>query len=243
MAVSNPFRSESGVGHGGGLTECRLCARLVTWREGQKDSVPKRFLGAVAAHGFWGRPVPAFGDPRGWLAIVGLAPAAHGANRTGRMFTGDRSGDFLYAALHRAGLSSQPASSHRGDGLALAGVLITAALRCAPPGNKPSSEELAVCNAYLRADLAGMSALRVVLALGGIAHQATLRALPPATRATMGEARFGHGRELHVPGGCWLVDSYHVSQQNTFTGRLTAAMFDTIVSRCLELASGEVIDG
>lgn len=218
----------------GGLISCRKCPRLVAFREDCGLRVPPRFRQAVAQHGFWAKPVPAFGDRNAFLAIVGLAPAAFGANRTGRMFTGDRSGDFLYAALHRFGLASQAESRHRDDGLELFGVFVTAALRCAPPKNRPLPEELASCRSYLRADLASLPRLRVIVALGRIAHEAVLAAWPGGNPKP--KPHFAHGAEYLLPGGVFLVDSYHVSQQNTFTGRLTAAAFDTILTRCLQLA-------
>lgn len=219
------------------LLSCRKCLRLVGFRESCALRVPPRFREEVARHGFWAKPVPAFGDPNAFLAIVGLAPAAFGANRTGRMFTGDRSGDFLYAALHRFGLASQGESQHREDGLALFGVFITAALRCAPPKNRPLPAELAACRPFLQADLASLSRLRVILALGAIAHEAVLAAWPGGCPRP--KPKFAHGREHLLPGGVVLLDSYHVSQQNTFTGRLTAAAFDTILARCLQLAGEE----
>jgi len=220
------------------LLHCRACPRLAAYREAVARKVPPRFRQEVAVHGFWARPVPAFGDPEAWLAIVGLAPAAFGANRTGRMFTGDRSGEFLYAALARAGLASQPESRHRGDGLVLPGVLVTAALRCAPPENKPRPEELARCRGFLAQDLARLAKLEVILALGRIAHEAVLAV---AARELRPKPRFAHGAVLRLPSGVWLVDSYHVSQQNTFTGRLTAAEFDRILARCRELVGKEEI--
>jgi len=237
VAVSNPFTATRAAGRRR-LLACRACPRLVAWREGQAARVPPRFSAWVEEHGFWGRPVPAFGDPRAWLVIVGLAPAAQGANRTGRMFTGDRSGDFLFAALHRAGLASAPRSEHRGDGLELRGALITAPVRCAPPGNRPSTVEQRRCRPFLRADLARCRDLRVVLALGRLAHGTVLTLLreqgcPPARGIV-----FRHGAAWQLPGGVALVDSYHVSQQNTFTGRLTAAMFDDVLRRCRALAAG-----
>ena len=234
--MSNPFTPPNASGPIVPVTECRACPRLVEWRELQAGRVPPRFAAWVGEHGFWARPVPAFGDPAAWLAIVGLAPAAQGGNRTGRMFTGDRSGDFLFAALHRAGLANLPCSDHRGDGLALTGVLITAPLRCAPPGNRPAAAELERCRNFMRADLAACRRLRVVLALGRVAHEAVLRLLREQGTPAEGNARFGHGAAHALPGGVWLVDSYHVSQQNTFTGRLTAAMFDEILGRCRRLS-------
>jgi uracil-DNA glycosylase family 4 len=238
MKESNPFARPEPPVTVRRLVACRACPRLVAWRERQKQLVPPRFRGWVAGHGFWGRPVPAFGDRRAWLAIVGLAPAAQGANRTGRMFTGDRSGDFLYSALHRAGLASAPRSEHRHDGLSLKGVLITAPVRCAPPHNRPTSAEVGRCRMYLRADLAGCRSLRVVLALGRVAHDSVLRLLRERRAEVPEGIRFAHGAFWRLPGGVFLVDSYHVSQQNTFTGKLTAAMFDSVLARCRALASG-----
>ena len=234
--MSNPFAPPAASVPAVPVTECRACPRLVEWRERQAGLVPPRFAAWVREHGFWARPVAAFGDPAAWLAIVGLAPAAQGANRTGRMFTGDRSGAFLYSALHRAGLANLPNSDHRGDGLVLDGVLVTAPLRCAPPGNRPTAAELERCRGFMRADLAACRRLRVVLALGRVAHGSVLRLLREQGTATRGGAGFGHGAAHPLPGGAWLVDSYHVSQQNTFTGRLTAAMFDEVLRRCRRLA-------
>jgi uracil-DNA glycosylase family 4 len=179
--------------------------------------------------------VPAFGGRDAWLVVVGLAPAAQGGNRTGRMFTGDRSGDFLYSALYRAGLASAPHSEHRRDGLKLNGVLITAPVRCAPPANRPSTAEIARCSRYIRADLAGCRRLRVILALGRLAHDTVVRVLREQGAAPRGVG-FRHGATHRLPGGVFLVDSYHVSQQNTFTGRLTAPMFDAVIERCHALA-------
>jgi uracil-DNA glycosylase family 4 len=234
--VSNPFTPPYAAVSLRRLTSCRACPRLVAWRERQARSVPLRFRTWVHGHGFWGKPVPAFGGHDAWLVIVGLAPAAQGANRTGRMFTGDRSGDFLYAALNRAGLANASHSEHRNDGLTLAGVMITAPVRCAPPGNKPSAAEIARCRRFLRADLAACRSLRVVLALGRLAHDAVLRLLREQGENLRG-SRFRHGATWRLPGGVFLMDSYHVSQQNTFTGRLTTAMFDGILERCRSLAA------
>ncbi len=217
------------------LLSCRACPRLVGWREEQAERVPPRFRAWVAQHGFWARPLPAFGDRHAWLAIVGLAPAAQGGNRTGRMFTGDRSGDFLYSALHRAGLASAPHSEHRGDGLTLKGVLITAPVRCAPPHNKPLPAEVVRCRRYIRADLAGCRRLRVVLALGRFAHDAVLALLGEQGERDLPRTGFRHGASHPLPGGIALVDSYHVSQQNTFTGKLTVEMFDLVLERCRAL--------
>jgi uracil-DNA glycosylase family 4 len=205
------------------IVACRRCPRLVKWRE----EVAKTKRAAYRDQTYWGRPVPGFGDPKAKLLIVGLAPGAHGANRTGRMFTGDRSGDFLYAGLHRAGFASQPSSSSRDDGLKLEGAFITAPVRCAPPQNMPTPKEIATCRPYLEREIAILKP-RVYLALGAIAWAATLdhlcwpRPRPP----------FAHGAVLQDQ----IVGCYHVSQQNTQTGRLTAKMFDDVmeaVKRCL----------
>lgn len=214
---------------------CTGCPRLVRYCAEVKATKVKRH----ASWDYWGRPVPGFGDPRARIFIVGLAPGAHGANRTGRLFTGDRSGDFLHAGLHRAGLASQPESTHLGDGLRLVSVYIGAAARCAPPGNRPEPSELARCQAYLCRELELLGELRVVLALGGLAHDAAVRALTavgkPGTDERIGP--FAHGAE-HVlgPGELTLLDCYHVSQQNTFTGRLTPAMLDAVLGRAKKLA-------
>ncbi|HLE60161.1 MAG TPA: uracil-DNA glycosylase [Thermoanaerobaculaceae bacterium] len=238
MKVSNPFAAAGTEKTLRRLVSCRACPRLVGWRERQAELVPPRFREWAARHGFWGRPVPAFGNRGAWLVIVGLAPAAQGANRTGRMFTGDRSGEFLYAALHRSGLASAPHSDHRDDGLELSGVLITAPVRCAPPHNRPTAAEAARCRAYLRADLAGCRSLRVVLALGRLAHDSVLLLLREQGASLPDGIRFGHGAFWRLLEGVFLVDSYHVSQQNTFTGRLTPGMFDTVLARCRALAAG-----
>ncbi len=236
--MSNPFAPSGPAGLRRRLTSCRECPRLVAWRERQASRVPPRFRQWVAEHGFWARPLPAFGDRHPWLVIVGLAPAAQGGNRTGRMFTGDRSGDFLYSALHRAGLASAPHSEHRRDGLKLTGVLITAPVRCAPPANKPLPVEVARCRKYIRADLTACGSLRVILALGRLAHDTVVRLLREQGGDPPRGLTFRHGASHRLPGGVFLVDSYHVSQQNTFTGKLTPAMFDAVLGRCRELAGG-----
>ena len=188
---------------------------------------------------YWGRPVPGFGDPRARLLIVGLAPAAHGGNRTGRVFTGDDSGDWLYGALHRFGFASQSASVARDDGMRLTDLYVTAAARCAPPGNKPTRSELDRCRPYLQAEIALLSRVRVVILLGRIGHEAWLRAsgwwdrLPPAARPP-----FGHGRESRLPDGTVVIASYHPSRQNTQTGRLTRPMWDAVFSRARALLAG-----
>lgn len=208
------------------IPTCGACSRLRRYCHEVAANKVKRY----ADWDYHGRPVPGFGDPQARLLIVGLAPAAHGANRTGRLFTGDRSGDFLFAALHRAGLASQAESTASDDGLRLHGVYISVAGRCAPPANRPTPTELDRCLAFLRQELALLRELRVVVALGGLAHAAVL--------AATGSARcvFAHGGEHPLPSGRVLIDCYHVSQQNTFTGRLTAAMLDAVLKRASEIA-------
>ncbi len=213
------------------ITACTRCPRLVAHRR----EVARTRRRAYADQEYWGRPVPGFGDPQARLLLVGLAPGAHGANRTGRMFTGDRSGDFLYAALHRAGLASQPQAVARHDGLRLTDAYITAAGRCAPPQNRPTAAELANCLPYLEAELRALPRVRVLMALGGIAFEYSLRAL-----RSLGEAmprpkpKFAHGAEV-VIGRYTLLGCYHPSQQNTFTGRLTPAMMDAVLARARAL--------
>jgi uracil-DNA glycosylase family 4 len=187
---------------------------------------------------YWGRGVPGFGDPNARILFVGLAPAAHGANRTGRMFTGDRSGDFLFAAMHRAGLATQPQSVARGDGLTLHDAYIVAAIRCAPPGNKPLPAELSRCSAFLDEEIALLRYVRVVVALGAIAFEAAVRHLERGSRLpARPRPKFAHGAQIELSpsaaGPRWLMGSYHVSQQNTQTGKLTPAMFDAILARAL----------
>jgi uracil-DNA glycosylase len=208
------------------VVSCRACPRLVAWRE----EVGRARRRAFADQEYWARPVPGFGDPDPWIVVVGLAPAAHGANRTGRMFTGDRSGDVLFAALHRAGLASQPISRQRGDGLRLRGCRVTAAVRCAPPGNRPAPEERARCLPYLQRELGLCQGAVVLLALGSLAWDAALRALA----APRPRPRFGHGAEARI-GERWLLGCYHPSQQNVFTGRLTPAMLDEVLARAWQL--------
>ncbi len=212
--------------------DCRKCPRLVEWREACAADPPRRYRGQE----YWARPLSGFGDPRASLAIVGLAPAAHGANRTGRMFTGDRSGDWLYAALHRAGVASAPASVSRDDGLRLSGVWITATVRCAPPANKPTPSERDNCLPYLERELDLLAGSRTILALGSFGWDGALRALAAmGTETPRPKPRFGHLAEAKV--GKWaLVGSYHPSQQNTFTGRLTEPMLDAAIARALELS-------
>jgi uracil-DNA glycosylase family 4 len=205
---------------------CERCPRLREWcREVARVKV-KRF----AAEEYWGRPVPGFGDPHARLLIVGLAPAAHGGNRTGRIFTGDRSGDFLFAALHRSGFSNQPTSVARGDGLRLMGAYIAATARCAPPANKPLPEEIANCREYLTRELALLRDLRAVLALGKIAMEGFLAVLRAQGRVPHRRAyAFGHGVQHDLGDEIALFGSYHPSQQNTFTGKLTPAGMDSVL--------------
>jgi uracil-DNA glycosylase len=209
------------------VTRCRACPRLVAWRE----QVGEDKRAAFRDQDYWARPVPGFGDPAARLVIVGLAPAAHGANRTGRMFTGDRSGDFLYASLHRTGFANQPTSVARDDGLELTGAWITAPVRCAPPANKPTVEERDRCRPYLERELALLADARVLLALGGFGFGVVCGLLGVRPRP-----RFAHGVEVALPDGRWLLGSYHVSQQNTFTGTLTPAMLDDVLLRARALA-------
>jgi uracil-DNA glycosylase family 4 len=213
------------------ITTCVACPRLVRWRE-EVARVKRR---AFREWTYWARPLPGWGDPKARLAIVGLAPAAHGGNRTGRVFTGDRSGDFLYAALHRAGLANQARSVSRDDGLALRGAWVTLSARCAPPGNAPRPDELLRCSPWLERELELLQS-RVVLALGAIAWGTVLRVFRSRGIAVPRPApRFAHGAEVSLPGAPWLVGAYHVSQQNTQTGRLTPAMFDAVLGRAVEL--------
>jgi len=212
---------------------CRRCPRLVAWRERVARDKRAAFVDEV----YWGRGVPSFGDPEAAILVVGLAPAAHGANRTGRMFTGDRSGDWLYKALYRAGLSSQAEGRSADDGLELRGVYITAAVRCAPPGNKPTPEERRNCRPYLERELDSLEGARVIVALGGFAFNQLLRIFRDRGVEIVRPApRFGHGVEVALGEDTVLVGSYHPSQQNTFTGKLTETMFDAIWVRAMELS-------
>jgi len=215
------------------IESCRLCPRLVAWRE--QTAREKR--ASFRDQSYWGRPVPGFGDPDPWLLVVGLAPAAHGANRTGRMFTGDRSGDWLYGALHRAGLASQAESKSRGDGMRMTGVFVTAAVRCAPPDNKPSTAERDACLPWLQAELDLFTRVRVIVALGGFSFQGLLREMRRrGASVPRPQPKFGHGIEVPLDGAT-LLASYHPSQQNTFTGRLTEEMFDGVWNRALEIGA------
>jgi uracil-DNA glycosylase len=211
---------------------CRRCPRLVAWREAQAADPPRRYRGQE----YWARPLSGFGDPQATLALVGLAPAAHGANRTGRMFTGDRSGDWLYAALHRAGLANRPRAESLDDGLRLSGAYVTATVRCAPPANKPTTQERDNCLPFLERELELLENCRTILALGSFGWDGALRALRAmGVEVPRPRPRFGHGAEARL--GEWaLVGSYHPSQQNTFTGRLTEEMLDAAIGRALEMA-------
>ncbi len=212
------------------IVACRACPRLVAWRE----EVARRKRAAFRDQEYWGRPVPGFGDPAARVFVLGLAPAAHGGNRTGRVFTGDRSGDWLYRAMHRVGLASQPTSTHRGDGLVLTGAYVAAAVRCAPPANKPLPEEREACRPFLEREWALLApTVRVIVCLGAFAYEAAavLVGLPRP------RPRFGHAVEVPVDGGLTLLCSFHPSQQNTFTGRLTEEMLDAVFARAVTLAT------
>jgi len=206
---------------------CARCPRLVAWREQVADEKRAMFRDEE----YWGRAVPSFGDPRARVLVVGLAPAAHGGNRTGRIFTGDRSGDWLYRALHRAGFANQPTSVHRDDGLRLTGAYVTAAVRCAPPKNKPTPAERDECLPYLEREIAALPDLKVVVALGAFAAGIVAGQLGVSPRP-----RFGHGVEADAGGGRTLLCSFHPSQRNTFTGLLTEPMLDAIFDRARVLA-------
>lgn len=208
---------------------CRQCPRLVEWRE--QVAIDKR--AAYVDDEYWGRGVPGWGDPDARIAIVGLAPAAHGANRTGRMFTGDRSGDWLYRAMYRAGLASQPEAVSADDGLELSGAWVTSPVKCAPPANKPTAAERDRCAPFLLEEFELLANLKVVIALGGFGHAEMARLLGISPRP-----KFGHGSVATAADGTVLLGSYHVSQQNTFTGRLTEVMLDAVFARAVEL-SGE----
>lgn len=214
------------------VVECRRCPRLVAWRE--RVALERR--AAYADWTYWGRPVPGFGDPAAPVLVLGLAPAAHGGNRTGRVFTGDRSGDFLFSSLWRCGLASQPVSRHRGDGLRLRDCWVAAAVRCPPPGNRPTPAERDRCLPYAAAELQLLDRVRVIVCLGAFAWDAALRVRAALGRpAPRPRPRFGHGAELPDPH--WpLLGCFHPSQQNTFTGKLTPEMTDAVFRRARELA-------
>jgi uracil-DNA glycosylase family 4 len=212
------------------IEDCRACPRLVAWRE----QVARERRAAYSDQEYWGRPVAGFGDDSARIVLVGLAPAAHGANRTGRVFTGDRSGDFLYGALWRAGLASQPTSRGRDDGLELRDCFVTAIVRCAPPANKPTPAERDRCMPYARRELALLDQLRVIVCLGGFAWDAALALHGVRTRPRPG---FAHAAEHALESGTTLLGCYHPSQQNTFTGRLTEPMIDSVLGRARQLAN------
>jgi uracil-DNA glycosylase family 4 len=220
------------------IIECRECPRLVEWRERTAREKIRRFR----QQEYWARPIPAFGHPDASLVLVGLAPAAHGGNRTGRMFTGDRSGDWLFEALHRFGFANQSSSNHRDDGLRLVDAIIVAAVRCAPPGNKPLPEETIRCRAFLRQELRLFGSVQVVVTLGRIAFRAFLSAWRengmeiPAARP-----EFRHAGEWELPGGVVLISSYHPSQQNTLTGKLTRPMFHRIFRRARRIVDARAL--
>jgi uracil-DNA glycosylase family 4 len=205
----------------------------VEWRE----RVAREKRASYATETYWGRPLPGFGDPDAAVLIVGLAPAAHGGNRTGRLFTGDRSGDWLFASLYRTGLANQPDSSAPGDGLRLTGAYIGAVVRCAPPANKPTTEERDRCIPYLEAEIELLEHLRVIVALGAFAWGGVIRALAGSSHIPQPKPRFGHGRDAALE-GITLLGCYHPSQQNTFTGKLTEAMTDAVFQRATQLAAG-----
>jgi uracil-DNA glycosylase family 4 len=217
------------------LVRCRRCPRLVEWRRRVAEEKRASFAGET----YWGRPVPGFGDPSARLAVIGLAPAAHGANRTGRMFTGDRSGDWLYRAMFRAGFASQPSSISAGDGLALSDAWVTSPVRCAPPANKPTAAERDNCRSWFDAEVGIIDPL-VFVALGGMAYRAVLRHVADRGFALpRPRPRFSHGLEVAVDDGPVVLASYHPSQQNTFTGKLTEEMLDAVFERAALLLEGE----
>lgn len=213
------------------IVVCRACPRLVEWRE----RVAREKVARYAHEEYWGRPVPGFGDPAARILVVGLAPAAHGGNRTGRIFTGDASGDFLFRSLYRAELSNLPTSTRRGDGLRLRSTYIAAVNRCAPPKNRPTTVERDTCLPYLEREIAALGDLRVIVALGSYAWDGALRALASLGHQRRPKPRFSHGAEVPV-GPFTLLGTYHPSQRNTFTGTLTPEMLDAVLRRAAELA-------
>jgi uracil-DNA glycosylase family 4 len=215
------------------IIRCCLCPRLVAWRE----QVARTKRAAFRDEDYWGRPVPSFGDPNARVLVCGLAPAAHGGNRTGRIFTGDRSGDWLFGALYRAGFANQPESRYRDDGLRLHDCYISACVHCAPPANRPTLEERNTCLTWLEQELPLLRSVRVIVCLGGFAWEGVLRTLRSLGHSCERKPRFGHGVEAAV-GPYVLVGCYHPSQQNTFTGRLTEPMLDAVLKRARALACG-----
>jgi uracil-DNA glycosylase family 4 len=211
------------------ITRCRKCPRLVEWRE----QVAREKRAAFRDWDYWGRPVPGFGDPKAQVYVLGLAPAAHGGNRTGRVFTGDRSGDWLFGSLHRTGFASQPTSLTADDGLELNGAFVAAAVRCAPPANKPLPSERDNCLPYAKAELALLTDLRAIVCLGAFAWDAAARLLNIKPKP-----KFGHGAE-HQANGVTLIGCYHPSQQNTFTGKLTEQMLDDVFTRARGIGQAE----
>jgi uracil-DNA glycosylase len=216
------------------LVRCRACERLVAWRE----QIARDKRAAYASERYWGKPVPGFGDPRAKVLIVGLAPAAHGANRTGRMFTGDRSGEWLFRALHEAGFANQAQATARGDGLELTGVWVTSMVKCAPPDNKPTTDERDACFAWIDRELSLLPEVRVLVALGGFGWDGALRLLRDRGHALARKPKFGHGVEVEI-GPYVLLGSYHPSQQNTFTKRLTRPMLRDVFTRAARLVGEE----
>lgn len=218
----------------GCIVDCRLCPRLVRYREQVAREKVRRFRD----ESYWGRPVPGFGDPGARLLVVGLAPAAHGGNRTGRLFTGDRSGDWLYAALHRAGFANQPTSVSRDDGLDLHDAYVSAVVRCAPPGNRPTVRERDRCLPYLAREVEALRRMRVAVTLGGFAFTNLLRVFRRQGDTPRAPARFGHGTRVTLSTGRVVLGCYHPSQQNTFTGRLTERMMDDVFAAARGLLEG-----
>jgi uracil-DNA glycosylase family 4 len=230
MAVHDRSQAEGLAALARQVESCRACPRLVAWRE----EVAREKRASFADEEYWGRPVSGIGDPAARIYVLGLAPAAHGANRTGRVFTGDRSGDWLFAAMHRAGLANQPESVHVDDGLRLEGAWVTAAVRCAPPANKPTPVERDTCLPYAERELELLE-VEVVVCLGAFAWDAALRLTGPAPKP---RPKFGHAAEHVTAGGLTLLGCFHPSQQNTFTGKLTEPMIDAVFARAVELAYG-----
>ena len=215
---------------GAEITQCRQCPRLVEWRE----TIAREKRAAFRDQDYWGRPITGFGDPSARIVVLGLAPAAHGANRTGRMFTGDRSGDWLFRAMHRAGLANQAESVSADDGLELSDAWVTSAVKCAPPDNKPTPGERDACAGHLHRELTALEEVRVIVCLGTFGFDAALRHF-----AVRPKPKFGHGVEVELDDGPTLLGCYHVSQQNTFTGRLTESMLDDVFAQAVRLAAPE----